>query len=59
MRKTRKQYRLEALKRVLRLNRKLGQVTQLKKTKSKRQKLTLFSKNRNTFFIRMVKQEKL
>lgn len=59
MRKTRKQYRLEALKRVLRLNRKLGQVTQLKKTKSKRMKLTLFSKNRNSYFIRMVKQEKL
>ena len=57
MRKTRKQYRLEALKRVLKLNRKKS--TQLQKTKSKRQKLTLFSKNRNTFFIRMVKQEKL
>ncbi len=57
MRKTRKQYRLEALKRVLQLNRKKS--TQLKKTKSKRMKLTLFSKHKNSYFIRMVKQEKL
>ncbi len=56
MRKTRKQYRLEALKRVLRLNRK--KTTQLKKTKST--KLKYFTKvSTGNYLIQMIKQEKL
>ena len=56
MRKTRKQYRLEALKRVLQLNRK--KTTQLKKVKSKT--LQYFTKvSTGNYLIRMVKQEKL
>ncbi len=56
MRKTRKQYRLEALKRVLQLKKKKS--TQLKKRKST--KLKYFTKvSTGNYLVQMVKQEKL